>query len=202
MVKNTDASNIGLNNDLEKIVESAFQWKMNFNRDPAKQPQKLSFSSKVQMINHPPLFFNQNVVPQTSLQKLLGMLFGSRSNISEHLRTNNIAMRLLRKLQTFLPRVPLMAIYNYGDIIYVQTFNMLFQQKLETIHYNAALAITGAIRGFSREKLYQELGSETLQQRRWYRKPSCFYKILKPQSPKYVYSIFLHVIYHKKNKAM
>ena len=38
---------------------------------------------------------------------------------------------------------------------------------METIQYNAALAITGAIRGSSREKLYQELGLETLQQRRW-----------------------------------
>ena len=51
------------------------------------------------------------------------------------------------------------------------------------------LAITGAIRGSSREKLYQELGLETLQQRRWYRKLCCFYKILKSQSPKYLYSI-------------
>ena len=66
---------------------------------------------------------------------------------------------------------------------------MSFQQKMETIQYNAALAITGAIRGSSREKLYQELGLETLQQRRWYRKLCCFYKILKSQSPKYLYSI-------------
>ena len=43
---------------------------------------------------------------------------------------------------------------------------MSFQQKMETIQYNAALAITGAIRGSSREKRYQELGLETLQQRR------------------------------------
>ena len=74
-------------------------------------------------------------------------------------------------------------------MIYDQTFNMSFQQKVETIQYNAALAITGAIRGSSREKLYQELGLETLQQRRWYRKLCCFYKILKSQSPKYLYSI-------------
>ena len=70
-------------------------------------------------------------------------------------------------------------------MIYDQTFNMLFQQKMETIQYNAALAI----RGSSREKLYQELGLETLQQSRWYRKLCCFYKILKSQSPKYLYSI-------------
>ena len=42
---------------------------------------------------------------------------------------------------------------------------MLFQQKKETIQYNAALVITGAIRGSSgehflssREELYEELG--------------------------------------------
>ena len=66
---------------------------------------------------------------------------------------------------------------------------MSFQQKMETVQCNAALAITGAIRGSSREKLYQELGLETLQQRRWYRTLCCFYKKLKSQSPKYLYSI-------------
>ena len=39
---------------------------------------------------------------------------------------------------------------------------MSFQQKMETIKYNGALAITGTIRGSSREKLYQEIGLETL----------------------------------------
>ena len=47
---------------------------MNFNPDPSKQAQELIFSWKVQMTNHPPLFFNQNVVLQTSLQKHLKML--------------------------------------------------------------------------------------------------------------------------------
>ena len=32
----------------------------------------------------------------------------------------------------------------------------------ESTQYNAALAITGAIKGTSREKLYQELGLESL----------------------------------------
>ena len=52
-------------------------------------------------------------------------------------------------------------------MIYDQTFNMSFQEKMEIIQYNAALAITGTIRGTSREKLYQELGLETLPQQRW-----------------------------------
>ena len=42
----------------------------------------------------------------------------------------------------------------------------MFHEKLESIQYNAALAVTGAIRGSSSEKLYQELGLESLQSRR------------------------------------
>ena len=37
---------------------------------------------------------------------------------------------------------------------------------IETVQYNAALAITGAIPGTSREKLYKELGFESLHDRR------------------------------------
>ena len=122
-------------------------------------------------------------------------------NFSEHLKTIfhkiNKTIGLLHKLQTLFPRAPLTIIYkllirphlDYGDKIYDQTSNMSFQQKGETIQYNAALATTGTIRGSSMEKLYWELGSETLQQRRWYRKLYCFYKILKSQSLKYLYSI-------------
>ena len=101
---------------------------------------------------------------------------------------------LLRKLQNILPRPALLTIYkcfirphlDYGDIIYDQAYNLSFHQKLESIQYNAALALTGAIRGSSREKLYQELGLESLQLRRWYRKLCCFYKIYNKQAPGYL----------------
>ena len=87
VVKTVDASNIDLNNDLKKIGERAFQWKMNFNLDPTKQAQELIFSRKVQTTNHPPLFFNENVIPQTTLQKHLGMFLKSKLNFSKHLKT-------------------------------------------------------------------------------------------------------------------
>ena len=46
---------------------------------------------------------------------------------------------------------------NYGVIIYDQAYNASFHRKLESIQCNAALAITGAILGTLKEKLYQEL---------------------------------------------
>ena len=45
------------------------------------------------------------------------------------------------------------------------------------------------MRGISREKLYQELGLESLRRRRWYRKLSYFFKIFKSQSPECLFRI-------------
>ena len=71
--------------------------------------------------------------------------------------------------------------------IYDQAYNVSFHQKSESIQYNSALAITGAIT--SLEKLYNELGMETLEKKRWYRKLCCFYKIYKSHFPKYLFNI-------------
>ena len=71
-----------------------------------------------------------------------------------------------------------------------------FHQKLESIQYNVCLAITGAIRGTSKEKFFQELGLESLQLRHWYRKLGMFYKIHKSKSPQHL----LKLIPKKKKK--
>ena len=104
---------------------------------------------------------------------------------------------LLRKLQEILPRPPLITIYksfirsllDYRDIIYDQACKVPFHQKIDSIQYNAALAITGAIRGTSREKLYPELGFESLVSRRWYLKLCCFYEVFKTQSLRYLFKV-------------
>ena len=45
--------------------------------------------------------------------------------------------------------------HDHGDIIY-GACKKIFHQKLESIQYNACLALSGAIRGMWREKLYQD----------------------------------------------
>ena len=50
---------------------------------------------------------------------------------------------------------------NYGDTLYDQTYNSSFHEKLESIQYNACLALTRAIRSSSKEKICQELGFES-----------------------------------------
>ena len=56
-----------------------------------------------------------------------------------------------------------------ADVVYDQPSTDVFSKKLETVQYNAALAIMGAIKSTFREKLCQELGLEYLRQRRWMR---------------------------------
>ena len=187
-----------LNSDLSRIKHWAFQWKMSFNPDPNKQAEEVIFSRKLKKFCHPSLRFNNNNVSQVSSQKHLGLTLDNRLTFDEHLTnvSNKISktIGLLRKLQNILPRPALLTIYkcfirphlDYGDIIYDQAYNLSFHQKLESIQYNAALALTGAIRGSSREKLYQELGLESLQLRRWYSKLCCFYKIYNKQAPDYL----------------
>ena len=41
---------------------------------------------------------------------------------------------------------------DYGDVLYDQTFNNSFKGKMESIQYNACLALTGAIRGTLKKK--------------------------------------------------
>ena len=190
-----------LNSDLMKISNWAFQWKMRFNPDPNKQAQEVIFSRKINKIDHPPLYFNQNLVKSSSTHKHLGMVLDTRLDFNLHLRNIqnkvNKTIGLLHKLQNALPRTSLITVfksflqplYDYGDIIYDRAYNTLFHQNVESIQYNAALAITSAVRGTSREKLYQELGFEFLQQRYCYRELCCLFKIINNQLPRYLFQL-------------
>ena len=57
---------------------------------------------------------------------------------------------------------------DYGDIIHDQPQKESLCEKLKSVQYKAVLAITDAIQGTSRDKIYQELGLESLKSRRWY----------------------------------
>ena len=59
-------------------------------------------------------------------------------------------------------------------------------QKLEIVQYNACLAITGCFRGTSQEKLYSELGLESLADRRFCRRLVLFFKIFNELAPVYL----------------
>ena len=84
---------------------------------------------------------------------------------------------------------------DYGDVLYhipakicefsQNTFLPNLMEKIESVQYSAALAITGAWRGTSQRKLYAELGWESLSSRRWSRRLTLFYKIVNNLAPDY-----------------
>ena len=129
------------------------------------------------------------------------MFLDCKLSFEEHLKTivNKMTktIGLLRKFKNFLPKKSLLIIYksfirphlDYDDIIYDQTYNTSSHQKLGSLQYNVVLAITGAIYGTSKEKIYNELGQESLQNIRWYRKLSFLYKVIAKQSPSYLFNM-------------
>ena len=94
------------------------------------------------------------------------MFLDSKLDFDEHIKgvfdKTSKSVGLIRECQNFLPRPSLLQIYisfvrfhlDYGDIIYDKACIGYFQKKLESIQYNAALAITEVIRGTFREKIY------------------------------------------------
>ena len=61
-------------------------------------------------------------------------------------------------------------------------------QPIESTHYQAALAVSGAWKGSNTSKLYNELGWESLTGRR-YRRLLQFYKIVNDLAPSYLKDI-------------
>ena len=153
---------------------------MSFNPDRNKQAQEVIFSRKLRKVFHPNLSFNDQPIERSVAHKHLGLTLDEKlsfTNCINHKINKTLkGVGLLRKLSTLLPWQSLLTIYksfirshlDYGDIIYDQPFNESRSNRI-VCPIEAALAITGAIQGSFRKKLYQELGLEHLHLRRWMR---------------------------------
>ena len=145
---------------------------MNFNPDPNKQAQKVIFSRKKTASLYPVVYFDNKPVESSQIHKHLEMILDSNLSYEHHIKSIlnkvNKTIGLLRKFQFILSRHSLITIYktfirphlDYGDVIYYRAFNESFHQRLKSIQYNVAIAITGTIRGTSSEKFLQELELE------------------------------------------
>ena len=166
-----------------------------------KQAQEVLFSNNVTKTNHPNIIFNGNTVQKSASQKHLGLILDAKLTFNEYttstLTTVNKLTSNLKKLYHYMPHDSLVTIYksfirphlDYADVVFDKPSNATFSNRIESAQHNAALAITGTIRGTSKERLYQELGFETMKERRWFQRLCCFYKILNNQTPGYLYSL-------------
>ena len=80
----------------------------------------------------------------------------------------------MKKLSLILSRKSLLTIYksfvapnlDYADIIYDKPSIESLKSNVEMVQYNAALIRTSTFKGSLRDKLYQELGLESLADQR------------------------------------
>ena len=155
---------------------------------------------------HPTLFFNGSPVTQVNKQKHLGLILDKtlsfRSHIEEKIIKVNRIIGSLKHLSTFMPLKALNQIYksfarphlDYCDVIYHIPHSYSnhgivlndLMKKIEKTQYKAALAITGTWKGSNRSKLYEELGWESLSDRRYSRRILFLHKIVNNETPPYL----------------
>ena len=133
LFSDTNLSANALNNDVLKINNWAYQWKISFNHDLSKQSEEYIFSRNIKKPSHPVLIFHNNQVIQTPYQKHLGLFLYGKFIFGEHLRyiTNKLGIGLPRKLQKRLRSRLLVNIrksfirpyFDYEDVIFDQAYN-------------------------------------------------------------------------------
>ena len=188
---------------------------MSFNPEPSKQAVQLIFSRKRGQTDHPEVYFNDLLVSSVDEHKHLGLILDKKLTFSSHIKEllykANKGIGMIKLLSRYIPRPSLDQIYklhvrsyfDHCDVIYHvppvdnpyshEHKQNLLMNRLESMQYSVALAITGAWRGTSRERIYKELGWESLSDRRWYRRLIIFFKIINGLVPDYLSSFSLSV---------
>ena len=150
-------SSSNLNEDLLKITQWAYQWKMLFNPDLTKQAQEIIFSRKKTDTSYPSLYFNNAQIQRQSVKKYLGLILDEKLSFLEHINVKikkaTVGINLMRKLNRLLPRSSLITIYkcfirphlDYGDVIYDQPNLSSLANKIESVQNNAPLRSRHAI---------------------------------------------------------
>ena len=96
-----------LNDDLQKISDWAFKWKM-FNPDVTKQVQEVIFSCKINKRDHSVVYFNEAPDAKASCKKHLGMHLDDKLNFNTHIKEKiaktNKGIGIIRQLSHLLSR--------------------------------------------------------------------------------------------------
>ena len=74
VAKNASVYATRLNNDLVKIQDWDFNWKMLFNTDPNKRAKEVIFSKNIVLGTYPSLFFKNSLIEQDTTQKHFGLM--------------------------------------------------------------------------------------------------------------------------------
>ena len=138
---------------------------ISFNPNITKQAQEIVFSQKKSDTSHLSLYFNNTRIQRQSVRKHF-LFLDEKLSFLEHINVKikkvTLRVKLICELNLLLPRSSLLTVYkyfirphlDYGNVVYDQPNVSNLLNKIKSVRYNTALAIAGAIRVTSKEKLY------------------------------------------------
>ena len=183
---------------------------MVFKPDLKKQAVEVCISGKIVSNSPSPLSFNQSQVKIYESHKPIGLILDAKLKFNEHfvdkINKCNRIIGSIKRLSLVLSRTCLLTIYkafvrnhlDYSDIIYEKPDYESFKDWLEKVQYNATLAIKSTIKGTSTECIYNELGLESLADRRWYRKMTLFNHIRGEELKESLTTFLQHLEFYSK----
>ena len=163
-----------INTDLDTISTWAANWLVNFHE---RRTFSMDLSRKLLPPHYPPLFRNNIMLSETDSHKHLGLILSKSCTWSNHIQEIAskawVRLNLMRTLKFRISRKSLEQIFvnfirlllEYCDVV-CDNCSSENKKQLESIYIVAARIITGTTRLCSIEKLFLELGWESLQSRR------------------------------------
>ena len=197
IVQNVNVSAANLNEDLTRISDWSKKWLVTMN--PSKC-QSIIFSLKLNKPDHPALLMDGACIIEVESHAHLGLIFQNnmswRSHIHNIFEKASKRLNMLKLIKYKVNRSTLTCLYKslirplmeYGDVIW-DNCSEIDSKLLDSIQYDCAKVVTGAIKGTSARALMNELGWENLSVRRKMHKLNYFYKITKHISPSYLVDV-------------
>ena len=186
-----------INADLDRISRWAKQWLVSMN---AKKTKAILFSDKKHKSTLLGIKMQGTTIVTQSHIKHLGIILDSNLTWSEHIvyittRANRMSASL-SLLSAKLPSKTLLIAYKsyvrpileYADVVWGGC-GIKLQSKLEQVQYRSMIAISGAIRTTSSDRIRNFLGLAKLSDRRNIHRITLLYKITRNQTPIYLLRI-------------
>ena len=197
IVENPQSAAIVLNADMQKIDSWADMWLVKFN--PSKS-ESFIVSRKLNKPYHPPIYMGNTQISEVNTHKHLGIILSHDCSWHAHIEYIKEKawqrINIMRRLKFVLDRKSLEIIYlsftrpvlEYGDTIW-ENCTQYEKKELDKIQNEAPRIVTGATVLVSLQSLYQEVGWESLQDRRLKHKLNLFFKMQHDLTPLYLSSL-------------
>ena len=182
-----------LNHDLILVTQWARKWLVNFNPNKTEAMLFRYFQEQ----EYPTLLFDNVIVKFVSQHKHLGLTFSENMRWKYHidsiLTSASRMIGIMRKLKYVFSRRSLNQIYisyvrpilEYSCIVW-DGCTVEQRESLEKLQNEAARIVTGLTKSVTLERLYQECGWQSLQERRTNQKMKFMYKAVNGLVPSYI----------------